>query len=72
MIQRFSYPLFFKFIQKDQLFIAMHIISSLLENDWIKFYYTLPFNPERGMENIKKDVDDANLRFNRGDVSKVG
>ena len=49
----------------------MHIISSLLENDWIKFYYTLPFNPERGAENIKKDVDDANSRFNRGDVSKV-
>ena len=55
----------------DQLNISMHIISSYLENDWIKFYYCLPFTPERGTENIKKDIDDAYTRYNRGDVTKV-
>lgn len=49
----------------------MHIISSYLDNDWIKFYYSLPFTPERGAENIKKDVDDAYSRYNRGEVTKV-
>lgn len=48
----------------------MHIISTLLENDWIKFYYTLPFIPERGATNIKQDIDNANFKFNRGDVAK--
>ena len=49
----------------------MHSIASLIDVDWVKFYYTLPFTPERGMTNIKKDIDDANFKFNRGDVTKV-
>ncbi len=43
----------------------------MLEKDWIKLYYKLPFYPERGFENIKKDIDDVYSKVYRGDVLKV-
>jgi hypothetical protein len=43
----------------------------MLEKDWIKLYYKLPFYPERGLENIKKDIDDVFAKLYRGDVLKV-
>ena len=33
---------------KDQFSIGMSLIASMIENDWIKLYYALPFYPERG------------------------
>lgn len=54
----------------DQFVIAINFVANLLENDWIKYYYVLPFYPERGAHNIKKDVDDVFLKFKRGDVVK--
>ena len=49
----------------------MDLISGLLENDWIKFYYDLPFYPERGYENKNKDVDDCLFKFSTVKVNTI-
>ena len=50
---------------------CIEIVSNMVENDWMKLYYKLPFYPERGAENIKKDIDDVYSQLYRGDVLKV-
>ena len=43
----------------------------MLEADWVKLYYQLPFYPERGGENIKKDIDEVFIKIYRGDAAQV-
>ena len=49
----------------------MSLISKMLEADWVKLYYQLPFYPERGGENIKKDIDEVFIKIYRGDAAQV-
>ena len=57
--------------KKDDLSACLSLISKMLEADWVKLYYQLPFYPERGAENIKKDIDDVFIKIYRGDAAKV-
>lgn len=38
----------------DPFQVYFRVISKMLLNNWIKFYYSLPFYPERGMQTKKK------------------
>lgn len=57
--------------KQDKFANSILIASQMIGNDWIRLYYKLPFYPERGQENIKKDIDDVFFRFNRGNSEKV-
>ena len=59
------------YVFKDNFSTCIEIVANMLEKDWIKLYYKLPFYPERGLENIKKDIDDVFAKLYRGDVLKV-
>ena len=43
----------------------------MIDADWIKFYYELPFYPKRGEEIIKKDIDQILFKYDRGNSNKV-
>ena len=43
----------------------------MIESDWAKLYMHLPFYPERGAQNKKRDIDDVYYNIYRGDVMKV-
>jgi hypothetical protein len=43
----------------------------MIESDWTKLYFVLPFVPQRGNETIQHDVDKISDDFNRGGDNKV-
>lgn len=49
---------------------CFNIITKMIENDWSKLYMNLPFYPERGIENKKKDIEEVYYNIYRGNVLK--
>lgn len=47
---------------------AFRIISKSIGRDWTRLYWQLPFYPTRGQEELAKDIQQINEKYQRGDV----
>ena len=52
----------------DDLTKACRVISKSIGRDWTRLYWQLPFYPTRGQEELAKDIQQINEKYQRGDV----
>jgi hypothetical protein len=55
----------------DDLSRAIRIISKSIGRDWNRLYWQLPFHPTRGQEELSKDIQHINEKYQRGHVFQV-
>jgi chromosome segregation ATPase len=55
----------------DDLSRAFRIISRSIGRDWNRLYWQLPFHPTRGQEELSKDIQHINEKYQRGHVLPV-
>lgn len=54
----------------DDLTQACRLISKSIGRDWNRLYYELPFYPTRGQEELAKDIQQINEKYQRGSLSQ--
>lgn len=54
----------------DDLEKAIGIASHYIGKDWIKLYFSLPFIPSRGQQNLTQDLDDINKKYLRASLEE--
>jgi len=55
----------------DDLSRAIRIISKSIGRDWNRLYWQLPFHPARGQEELSKDIQHIDEKYQRGHVFQV-
>ncbi|CAF3327334.1 unnamed protein product [Rotaria socialis] len=54
--------------EEDELSKAFRLISKYIGRDWNRLYWQLPFYPTRGQEELSKDIQHVDEKYQRGDV----